>query len=177
VWGFAGVCRKFPLSLVNRFDWYAAVMRVSTRLLALGLLLSACDAPPLVNRGGNCHSLSDCEPGLTCVEGRCSDDLSSLRGEVPSYEMADAAALDAAVDAEAGVGLDAQIADASGPRPDGSAPDAAGPRDASMPVDTAMPRPDTSVPDTSTPAPDAAPDVGQPDAEPDADTIADAGGD
>jgi hypothetical protein len=168
---------KFPLSLVGRFDWYAAAMRISTRLLALGLLLSACDAPPLVNRGGNCHSLSDCEPGLTCVEGRCSDDLSSLRGEVPSYEMGDAGALDAALDAEAGVMLDAQIADTGVPRLDSSLPDAAGPRDASMPVDTAPPRPDTSVPDTSTPVPDATPDVGQPDAEPDADPIADAGGD
>lgn len=151
-------------------------MRVSTRLLALGLLLSACDAPPLLSRGGNCHSLSDCEPGLTCVEGRCSDDLSSLRGEVPSYEMADAGALDAAVDAEAGVLLDAQVADTSVPRPDSSMPDAAGPRDASMPVDTAMPRPDTSVPDTSTPLPEAGPEAG-PDAAPDADPAGDAAGD
>jgi hypothetical protein len=154
-------------------------MRVSTRLLALGLLLSACDAPPLVERGGNCHSLSDCQPGLTCVEGRCSDDLSSLRGEVPTYGMGDAGAVDAALDAEAGVVVDAQVVvtdaqvmDTGAPRPDASAPDAAGPRDSSTP-DAAAPMPEASTPDTSVPVPDAAPDVGLPDA----DAVADAGGD
>lgn len=147
-------------------------MRVSTPLLGLGLLLAACEAPPLVERGGSCHSLSDCAPGLTCVEGRCSDDLSSLRGDVPTYETADAGmALDAAADAEAGVVLDAQAGvDASPPRQDAAPPDAAGPRDTGAP-DTAQPQPDTSVPDTS--VPDAAPDTSVP--EVDAAPVEDAG--
>jgi hypothetical protein len=151
-------------------------MRVLTRLLALTLLLAACEPPPLVGRGRRCHSLSDCEFGLTCVEGRCSDDVSSLRGDVPTYEMGDAGALDAGADAEAGVALDAQVRDANMPRPDGATPDAAGPRDTGTP-DTAQPMPEASTPDTSVPVVDAAPDVSQPDAEPDADPVADAGGD
>jgi hypothetical protein len=173
VWGFAGLWRKFPPSLTGRTGWYAAAMRRSTPWLGLCLLLAACEAPPLVERGGDCHSLSDCEPGLTCVERRCSDDLSSLRGEVPRYETADAAVpLDAALDAEAGVLLDAQIAvDASPPRLDAAPPDAARPRDTGVP-DSAPPQPDTSVPDTS--VPDAAPDVDAPDADPEVDAAPDA---
>ena len=140
-------------------------MRVSWWLTGLCLLpLCGCDAPPLVALGGTCHSLSDCDQDLTCVLGRCSGDLSSLKGEVPTYGQPDAAAsLDAAVDAGA---ADAQAPDATSPRPDAASPDAARP-DASAPrdaaPDTAVAPPDAATPDAATP--DAAtPDAATPDA-------------
>jgi hypothetical protein len=45
----------------------------------------ACNPPDLVGKGGECNSLSDCKPGLTCIEDKCTDDLESIAGEVPVY--------------------------------------------------------------------------------------------
>lgn len=59
-------------------------------LLGLGLMLASCDPPPLAGRGGECNSLSDCKPGLVCIEDKCSDDLSSIAGEVPEFAAPDA---------------------------------------------------------------------------------------
>jgi hypothetical protein len=149
-------------------------MRISAWLTGLGLLvLCSCDPPEQLARGGKCHSLSDCEPGLTCVSGRCSDDLSPVRGEVPSYQEPDAGVrLDASLDAEAGVMPDAQTFDSGPPPradaalPDAGNPDASGPRDAGTP-DTASPLPEAATPEAA--APDAAdPEAGQPEASTDA---------
>jgi hypothetical protein len=148
-------------------------MRVSTWLTGLGLLCSACDAPPLVGRGGKCHSLSDCDLGLTCVAGRCSTDLASLQGEVPTYEELDAGALDA----EAGVLRDAQVPDASAPRADASV-DASAPREAGAP-DSAVAQPDSAVAQPDSAVLDAAAsDASEADAgDPDAAAVSDAGPD
>lgn len=48
--------------------------------------VTACDPPPLADRGGECNSLSDCKPGLTCIEERCSDDISGIVGTTPTFE-------------------------------------------------------------------------------------------
>lgn len=64
--------------------------------------LCACGPVDEVGRGGRCYSLGECKAGLACIEGRCSDDLSSIVGEVPMFETAaqggggDAAAADSA---------------------------------------------------------------------------------
>lgn len=64
--------------------------------LVLGL--SSCDPPPLVGEGKPCNSLSDCKAGLSCIEGVCDEDLSSIAGQVPAFALdAGAAATDAAV--------------------------------------------------------------------------------
>ena len=73
-------------------------------LLAVVLLLTlslSCAPPPQAGKGGKCHAISDCKPGLACVEGKCSTDLSSLEGEVPEYpgETVGAAEAGAAPDA------------------------------------------------------------------------------
>lgn len=62
-----------------------------TRLLLLVLVLGgACAQADQRGKGGSCHSLSDCKPGLACVEGKCSSDLSSIEGDVPEYAEPDA---------------------------------------------------------------------------------------
>ena len=53
--------------------------------LGLGGILASCDPPPLVGRGGECNSLSDCKPGLVCIEERCTDEIAEIAGEVPVY--------------------------------------------------------------------------------------------
>ena len=74
---------------------------MSTRALVFALLLGpACAAPDPVGAGGKCHSLSDCKPGLACIEGRCSANLESIEGEVPEYPVEDAGVV-AAPDASA----------------------------------------------------------------------------
>ena len=108
-------------------------------------LWGGCAAPALVGPGEACVSLSECQLGLTCIKGKCSDDLSSLEGEVPEYEDA-AVVMDAgsAAGEDGGEGADAGMpgSDASTPRPDASTPkmdastpqpDASAPRDASVP--------------------------------------------
>jgi len=81
---------------------------MSHRVLVLMLVLgAACAAPAPKGRGGKCHSLSDCKPGLACIEGRCSTNLESIEGDVPEYEEPDAggaATTDAGGIGEAGAG-------------------------------------------------------------------------
>lgn len=55
--------------------------------LAVGLL--GCDPPAQVGAGEPCASLNECKPGLSCIEGVCDSDLTSIAGQVPMY--ADAA--------------------------------------------------------------------------------------
>ena len=68
-------------------------------LIACTCALFACDPAPLVGKGGACNSLSDCKPGLTCIDEKCTDDIEDIAGEVPVY-----ATPDAAVDAAPGAG-------------------------------------------------------------------------
>jgi hypothetical protein len=49
------------------------------------LALPACNPPALVGKGEECNSLSDCKPGLACLEELCTDELESIAGEVPVY--------------------------------------------------------------------------------------------
>jgi hypothetical protein len=67
--------------------------------------LSSCDPPAQVGAGAECNSLSECKAGLTCIEGVCDGDLTSIAGQVPVYADAGAAAATggaATVDAGAG---------------------------------------------------------------------------
>ena len=52
--------------------------------LALGTWLVACSVEQ-GGAGGDCVRSTECEMGLVCIEGACSDDLSSIGdpGEVP----------------------------------------------------------------------------------------------
>lgn len=77
-------------------------------LVCLCLAGAACNPPPLEGKGGPCHSLTDCKPGLVCDEGKCTADLSRLAADTedPPFLMLidagrDAAppASDAAIDA------------------------------------------------------------------------------
>jgi hypothetical protein len=52
----------------------------------------SCAPPPQAGKGGKCHAITDCKPGLACIEGKCSTDLSSIEGEIPEYAAADAGA-------------------------------------------------------------------------------------
>jgi hypothetical protein len=80
------------------------VMKRRSGILLSGILVGcigamlACDPPPLVGKGGACNSLSDCKPGLACLDEKCTDELDDIAGEVPVYAM------DAAVDAAPGGG-------------------------------------------------------------------------
>jgi hypothetical protein len=114
--------------------------------LALCLLASACAPNALAPKGGSCHSLSDCQVGLVCLDARCSDDTSALEGRTPNFEMDAALAVDAdgaTAPGDAGASGDAAsvLVDASSPADAGSAAadaghDAgtrdAGPRDAAV---------------------------------------------
>jgi hypothetical protein len=62
-------------------------MNANRALLFAVVLAAACAPPAQKGRGGRCHSLSDCKPGLACVEGRCSADVAELEGEVPEYPV------------------------------------------------------------------------------------------
>ena len=76
-------------------------------LLFVLVLVGACAAPAPRGKGGKCHSLSDCKPGLACIEGRCSSDVTSVAGDVPDYGGEDAgvpAAGEAGPAGEAGAG-------------------------------------------------------------------------
>jgi hypothetical protein len=57
--------------------WFVGAMLVTG--------IAACDPPAQVGGGQACNSLSECKPGLTCVEGVCEEDISSIAGEVPAY--------------------------------------------------------------------------------------------
>ena len=64
--------------------WKAALIGVAVGLGGAANL-AGCDPPPLVGRGGECNSLSDCKPGLVCIEERCTDEIDEIAGEVPVY--------------------------------------------------------------------------------------------
>jgi hypothetical protein len=53
--------------------------------LAVGVALVDCAAPPQVGAGEPCNSLNECKPGLSCIEGTCDGDLTSIAGQVPVY--------------------------------------------------------------------------------------------
>ena len=56
-----------------------------------------CAPPPQAGKGGKCHAITDCKPGLACVEGKCTGDLSAIEGDVPEYEGETPTASDAGV--------------------------------------------------------------------------------
>jgi hypothetical protein len=64
--------------------WKAALIGVGVGLGGAASL-AGCDPPALVGRGGECNSLSDCKPGLVCIEERCTDEIGEIAGEVPVY--------------------------------------------------------------------------------------------
>jgi hypothetical protein len=101
--------------------------------LALCLIASACSPTALSPKGGACHSLSDCQVGLVCLDARCSDDTSSIEGQTPSFEMDGAVLIEpdgATAPGDAGTTGDAAtVTDASSPPDASSAPPDAG-RDA-----------------------------------------------
>jgi hypothetical protein len=86
-------------------DWYAAAMRVWGVLAAAGIVsgLASCDAPAQVAAGEDCNSLNECKAGLTCIEGVCDADLTTIAGQVPLYA-------DAAVATGGGTGGAAAVA-------------------------------------------------------------------
>lgn len=58
------------------------VGRVLVWFLVGGGLGFACGGPqPLGKSGDPCVRAADCAPGLVCVQGLCSDDLSDLGGD------------------------------------------------------------------------------------------------
>jgi hypothetical protein len=81
-------------------------------LLGAAVLLSGlvgCDPPAQVGAGERCNSLSDCKAGLTCIEGACDEDISSIAGQVPVYA-------DAAAGTGGGTGGAAAVSDAGAAR-------------------------------------------------------------
>lgn len=99
-------------------------MRFSWATFALSGLV-ACSVQP-GGAGTDCVRSTECELGLVCIEGMCTDDLDALDhpGDVPVLPdevgmqpdaMADASLDDAAVEPT----LDAALPDAPAPLPDG----------------------------------------------------------
>ena len=114
--------------------------------VAIALLgLTAC-GHSTVGAGEACTRSAQCESGLVCVEGACSDDLSPL--EDPSrVPMLTPPEVDAAV------AVDAAAPDAAPTAGAGGAP----PSDAAMPtMDAALPPTDAAMPAMDAAAPDAA---------------------
>ena len=102
--------------------------------VVLGLLglFGACSSGALVAEGGACFQAIDCEPGLVCIQQKCTKDLTSI----------------AIVPPEAGGPMDAA-------NPDGTitydgATDAPPPKDTGVP-DSPPPPKDTGVPDVAPP--------------------------
>jgi hypothetical protein len=125
--------------------------------LAACLLASACSPNALAPKGGSCHSLSDCQVGLVCLDARCSDDTSAIAGQTPSFELDAAVVVEAdGAAGEAGVSGDAATdGDASAPVDAGGTIDAG--RDAGTVRDAGTR--DAAVVDAGA-EPDAAPDAG-----------------
>ncbi|MCB9596172.1 MAG: hypothetical protein H6719_25845 [Sandaracinaceae bacterium] len=62
-------------------------MRRALAIVAVAAALAGCEAAPLQPNGGSCVRASECQPGLGCVLGRCTNDLSGLEGGVvPSMD-------------------------------------------------------------------------------------------
>jgi hypothetical protein len=106
-------------------------MRWGIAALACGLW-SGCSVGS-AGYGGDCVRSTECDVGLVCIEGLCTNDLSGLAdpGEVPDLSEEDAAApaIDAAV-------VDGETPDAALPVLDGSVPV----------IDAALPLPDATLP-------------------------------
>jgi len=98
---------------------------------------AGCSPEPLASEGGKCHSLSDCNVGLVCVAGRCTGDVSLIKGDAPdlipdaALVLVDAGADAASPDAGAVGDGGASPTDAGGPSSDaGTAVDAGARADA-----------------------------------------------
>jgi hypothetical protein len=103
---FSGVAGSRTL---ERMRWSAAV----------GLLLAAgCGEAALGGQGDVCVRASQCEPGLACVAGTCSADLSGLEGGVVPSRDAGGMAMDAGAPLDAGPApVDAGPTPDTGPAP------------------------------------------------------------
>ena len=80
------------------------------------LLLVGCAETSLVPNGGACFRSTQCEPGLVCGGGSCTNDLSLIEGGVATTmdaSMVDAAPVDAGPGVDAGPPMDS-----GPPRPD-----------------------------------------------------------
>lgn len=124
------IAREVGLS-VARFD-SVSWMKWGASVLASGLL-GACTVDP-AGYGGDCARSTECEIGLVCIAGACTDDLSAIEdpGAVPELAEPDAGAvvMDGAMPAS----------DAAMPAGDASAPvDPSMTLDASAPIDASMP--------------------------------------
>jgi hypothetical protein len=105
---------------------YCAWMRRGVVALAGGLLFGC--SVDSAGYGGDCVRSTECNAGLVCIEGSCTNDLSLLEdpGEVPDLSEPDT-----------GTGpLDASAPDAAVPTLDGATPI----------VDAALPLPDAESP-------------------------------
>lgn len=75
-------------------------------------LLAGCSLST-VKAGGVCQRSTQCQPGLACVSGKCSKDLSSIAATntVPMLGPSVAGASGAAMQPQAGNGADAAAAE------------------------------------------------------------------
>lgn len=128
----AGTLWKVELALPVRGEsgrgavCYCAWMRWGVVALTGGLLFGC--SVDSAGYGGDCVRSSECNAGLVCIEGSCTNDLSLLEdpGEVPDLSEPDAGA----------VPLDASATDAAAPALDGATPTS----------DAALPLPDAQSP-------------------------------
>lgn len=100
-------------------------MRFAFPLLACALALAGCgvnDLPAAGSEGDECTRTFECGPGLACVMGACSGDLSGIEGALP---------------ADGGVPYDGGMVVDSGSPPVDSGP---------PPVDSGSPPVDSGVP-------------------------------
>lgn len=131
-------------------------MRRASLLLVVMLLVGCSREVGAGGPGSPCVRAVQCMPGLACVNGMCSNDLSLLEGG--TVPVADAGMmLDAGAPMDAGPGVD------GGPRPDGGPRDGGPPRvdGGPPPVDGGPPPVDAGPPpvDAGPPPVDGGPDV------------------
>ncbi len=96
---------------------------------ALTGLFSAC-ANDLVAAGGDCFQAIDCQEGLVCIKGKCSNDLTGIISTPPEAGAGDATMTDGATDGAS----DGQVQDVAQPdtgtkdsgTPDTGTPDSGG---------------------------------------------------
>jgi len=88
---------------------------------ALVMALGGCGEAALMPSGGSCVRAAQCQPGLVCVVGQCTSDLSGLEGGVVPSMDAGVVAVDAG-EVDAGEGVDAGEVDAGPIGVDGGPP-------------------------------------------------------
>jgi hypothetical protein len=129
--------------------WWAALSGL--------LLLVGCGDTSLGAQGDVCVRASQCEPGLACVAGMCTSDLSGLEGGVVPNRDSGQMGMDSGPPADSGPMPDTGPTPDSGPTPmdSGPAPVDSGP----PPVDSGPPPVDSGPPpvDSGPPPVDSGP--------------------